>query len=56
MQGASLDVKKLVDTTVSQWGRIDVLINNAGAMPLSPLDQVKVSEWNQMIDVGHRKY
>ncbi|VUT17289.1 hypothetical protein SB6421_05727 [Klebsiella huaxiensis] len=38
IQGASLDVKKLVDTTVSQWGRIDVLINNAGAMPLSPLD------------------
>lgn len=56
IQGASLDVKKLVDTTVSQWGRIDVLINNAGAMPLLPLDQVKVSEWNQMIDVGHRKY
>ncbi|HDH7848988.1 SDR family oxidoreductase (plasmid) [Klebsiella pneumoniae] len=48
------DVKKLVDTTVSQWGRIDVLINNAGVMPLSPLDQVKVSEWNQMIDVNLR--
>lgn len=48
------DVKKLVDTTVGQWGRIDVLINNAGVMPLSPLDQVKVSEWNQMIDVNLR--
>ncbi|HGW8507571.1 SDR family oxidoreductase [Kluyvera sp. STS39-E] len=48
------DVKKLVETTVSQWGRIDVLINNAGVMPLSPLDQVKVSEWNQMIDVNLR--
>lgn len=48
------DVKKLVDTTVSQWGRIDVLINNAGVMPLSPLDQIKVSEWNQMIDVNLR--
>ncbi|HHS9966659.1 TPA: SDR family oxidoreductase [Raoultella ornithinolytica] len=48
------DVKKLVDTTVSQWGCIDVLINNAGVMPLSPLDQIKVSEWNQMIDVNLR--
>ncbi|MBX4774829.1 SDR family oxidoreductase [Klebsiella oxytoca] len=48
------DVKKLVDTTVSQWGRIDVLINNAGVMPLSPVDQGKVSEWNQMIDVNLR--
>lgn len=48
------DVKKLVDTAVNQLGRIDVLINNAGVMPLSPLDQVKVNEWNQMIDVNLR--
>ncbi|CAI2794296.1 SDR family oxidoreductase [Serratia ficaria] len=48
------DVKKLVDTAVNQLGRIDVLINNAGVMPLSPLDQVKVREWNQMIDVNLR--
>jgi NADP-dependent 3-hydroxy acid dehydrogenase YdfG len=48
------DVKKLVDTAVNQLGRIDVLINNAGVMPLSPLDQVKVNEWDQMIDVNLR--
>lgn len=48
------DVQKLVDTAVNQWGRIDVLINNAGVMPLSPLDQLKVDEWDQMLDVNLR--
>ncbi|MDU7868262.1 MAG: SDR family oxidoreductase, partial [Pantoea sp.] len=48
------DVKALVDAAVKQWGRIDVLINNAGVMPLSTLDQAKVSEWNQMIHVNLR--
>jgi NADP-dependent 3-hydroxy acid dehydrogenase YdfG len=33
-------------------GRIDVLINNAGIMPLSPLERLKVDEWNRMIDVN----
>jgi NADP-dependent 3-hydroxy acid dehydrogenase YdfG len=48
------EVKKLVDAAVSKWGRIDVLINNAGVMPLSALDQAKVSEWDMMIDVNLR--
>ena len=48
------DVQKLVDTAISTWGRIDVLINNAGVMPLSSLDQAKVSEWDMMIDVNLR--
>lgn len=46
------DLKQLVDTAVTTYGRIDVLINNAGVMPLSPMDRVKVDEWDQMIDVN----
>jgi len=45
-------VKKLVDTAVKNYGRIDVIINNAGLMPQSPLDRLKIDEWNQMIDVN----
>jgi NADP-dependent 3-hydroxy acid dehydrogenase YdfG len=46
------DVRKLVDSAVDTFGRIDVIINNAGVMPLSPLDRLKVDEWDQMIDVN----
>lgn len=35
-----------------QFGRIDVLINNAGLMPLSPLNKRKIDEWDQMVDVN----
>ena len=45
-------VEALAKQTLSTYGRIDVLINNAGLMPLSPLDQIKVEEWDQMIDVN----
>lgn len=45
-------VKNLVDTAVQQFGRIDVIINNAGIMPLSPMDRINVAEWNTMIDVN----
>ncbi len=45
-------VKALVDAAVQTYGRIDVLINNAGLMPQSPLDRLKLDEWNQMIDVN----
>ncbi|WP_237063651.1 MULTISPECIES: SDR family oxidoreductase [Microbulbifer] len=45
-------VQNLLDTTVETFGKVDVLINNAGLMPLAPLEQVKTDEWDQMIDVN----
>ncbi|TSC25184.1 SDR family oxidoreductase [Corallococcus sp. Z5C101001] len=48
------DMEAFVDFTLKQYGRLDVLINNAGVMPLSRLDQLKVDEWNRMIDVNIR--
>src|SRR5438045_2418263 len=45
-------VKRLVDTAVQTYGRIDVILNNAGLMPHSPLERLKVDDWDQMIDVN----
>jgi NADP-dependent 3-hydroxy acid dehydrogenase YdfG len=47
-------VKRLVDQAVSSNGRIDVLLNNAGLMPHSPLERGKVQDWDRMIDVNIR--
>ena len=45
-------VKALVDSAVRTYGRIDVMINNAGLMPQAPLERLKVDEWDRMIDVN----
>jgi len=46
------EVKRLVDEAVKTHGRIDVIVNNAGLMPLSPLDRLKINDWDRMIDVN----
>jgi NADP-dependent 3-hydroxy acid dehydrogenase YdfG len=48
----SEQVKKLVDGAVQAHGRIDVMINNAGLMPQSPLERLRIDEWDRMIDVN----
>jgi NADP-dependent 3-hydroxy acid dehydrogenase YdfG len=45
-------VKKLVDAAVQACGRVDVMINNAGLMPQSLLERLKIDEWDRMIDVN----
>ena len=45
-------VKRLVDAAVQAFGRVDVMINNAGLMPLSPLERLKIEDWDRMIDVN----
>jgi NADP-dependent 3-hydroxy acid dehydrogenase YdfG len=45
-------VKGLVASAVEQFGRVDVILNNAGIMPLSTMDSLHVDEWDKMIDVN----
>ena len=63
--GGSIEVRALdvtdrdataafVDATVSAHGRLDVIVNNAGVMPLSRLDALLVDQWDTMIDVNVR--
>ncbi|MCM3300843.1 SDR family oxidoreductase [Streptomyces pseudogriseolus] len=63
--GGSIDVRRLdvtdranvaafVDAAVAEHGRVDVIVNNAGVMPMSRLDALLVDEWDQMIDVNVR--
>ncbi|MEH2241912.1 SDR family oxidoreductase [Nostoc sp.] len=48
------DVDEFVGFAQKTFGRIDVIVNNAGVMPLSKLEALKVDEWNRMIDVNIR--
>jgi len=55
---ASTDVKRrqdlaaLVALAHERYGKLDVLISNAGVMPISPLDDLRVEDWDEMIDVN----
>jgi NADP-dependent 3-hydroxy acid dehydrogenase YdfG len=48
------DMQAFADDAVSRYGRVDVLVNNAGVMPLAPLSALKTDEWDTMIDVNIR--
>ncbi|MEO0034707.1 MAG: hypothetical protein RLZZ501_730 [Pseudomonadota bacterium] len=45
-------VQALIDRAVDLHGRVDVLLNNAGLMPHSPLERLKIEDWERMIDVN----
>ena len=45
-------VQKLIDTAVTTYGKIDVLINNAGIMPIAPMSELRTDEWDSMIDIN----
>jgi len=47
-----VQVQRLVDAAIARFGRIDVMINNAGLMPHSPLERLKIDDWDRMIDVN----
>ncbi|MEU5536845.1 SDR family oxidoreductase [Streptomyces sp. NPDC020362] len=48
------DVKAFVSAARERHGRVDVVVNNAGVMPLSPLEALRTEEWDRMIDVNVR--
>ncbi|MEO6919823.1 MAG: SDR family oxidoreductase [Collimonas sp.] len=45
-------LEDIVALAKSRFGQVDVIVNNAGVMPLSMLDQLKVDEWDRMVDVN----
>lgn len=45
-------VKAVVDAVVADFGRLDVIVNNAGLMPIRPMIEVNTDEWDAMIDVN----
>ncbi|WP_328381867.1 SDR family oxidoreductase [Streptomyces sp. NBC_00400] len=48
------DMRAFIEAALRRYGRIDALVNNAGVMPLSPLEALKTDEWDRMIDVNVR--
>lgn len=46
------DLERLVEAGVQAFGKVDVMVNNAGIMPLSPMSELRVEEWEQTVDVN----
>lgn len=46
------DVQALVDTGLEAFGRVDVIVNNAGLMAIAPMEQARIDEWERMIDIN----
>ena len=46
------DMAAFAEAARQTWGRVDVIVNNAGVMPLSPMAAMKVEEWDRMVDVN----
>ena len=46
------EVQALIEKALSAFGQIDVLVNNAGLMSIAPLSELKVDEWDRMIDIN----
>jgi NADP-dependent 3-hydroxy acid dehydrogenase YdfG len=46
------DVSAFVKFALEKFGRVDVIFNNAGVMPVSPMNALKVDEWNSIIDIN----
>jgi NADP-dependent 3-hydroxy acid dehydrogenase YdfG len=46
------EVEALIQKAVDNFGRVDVIVNNAGIMPIAPIEALKVDEWDRQIDVN----
>jgi NADP-dependent 3-hydroxy acid dehydrogenase YdfG len=46
------DLSQLVKLGCDRYGKLDVLISNAGVGPISPLDELRVEDWEDMIDIN----
>lgn len=46
------EVQNVIDETVTEYGRVDALFNNAGIMPVNNLDQIARDEWQNMMDIN----
>lgn len=46
------EVAELVDRTLAAWQRIDIVVNNAGVMPLAPMNKCRMDDWDRMVDIN----